>query len=146
MNKLMFVFLVACVSDSYQQEDAIFAYEDIHTEEVEDSTFAQDESTVEEDWEEAIFDPIVRAGLPEVLASGFWFAEGPVWRENGTLLLSDIPANVMYRYVDGTLDIFQHDSGESNGLFAHPDGGVLVAQHRERRIALLEQGEEAYGR
>lgn len=139
----MMVFLLGCAPELQLQEDSFDvenAYEVVEQEEesrTEEDEATQDSPTLEED----IFDPIQVAGEPVALASGFWFAEGPLWRDNGSLLLSDIPASLMYRYVDGVLDVFQYDSGESNGLFAHQDGGVLVAQHRERRIALLEQGQ-----
>ena len=87
----------------------------------------------------------------ELLAEGFTWAEGPVWVEGGYLLLSDVPANKMYRWsqADG-LSLFLDPSGYdgpdssafrepgSNGLIRGPGQTILMADHGNRAIAMLD--------
>jgi gluconolactonase len=88
----------------------------------------------------------------EKLADGFRWSEGPVWiREGGYLLLSDVPANKMYRWSrsDG-LSIFLEPSGYdgpdpaafrepgSNGLIRGPGNTILMADHGNRAVARLD--------
>ena len=49
------------------------------------------------------FDPLVpRDAVIEVLASGFVWAEGPVWlKKEQAILFSDIPRNRVMRFKDG---------------------------------------------
>jgi gluconolactonase len=88
----------------------------------------------------------------ETLAEGFTWSEGPVWVRDGEyLLLSDVPANKMYRWseTDG-LSVFLDPSGYdgsdstpfrepgSNGLIPGPPGTILVADHGNRAVARLD--------
>ena len=92
-----------------------------------------------------------QAGI-EKLADGFIWSEGPVWvREGRYLLLSDVPANKMYRWSeeDG-LSVFLDPSGHaslapsgfrepgSNGLVRGPGNSILMADHGNRAIARLD--------
>ena len=85
----------------------------------------------------------------EVLAEGFTWSEGPVWRPaSGDLLFSDVPENVVYRWSDADgLSVFlrpadaatpQH-AGEtgSNGLALDAEGNLLMAGHGTRSISRL---------
>lgn len=88
----------------------------------------------------------------ERLADGFRWSEGPVWiPEGGYLLLSDVPANKMYRWSerDG-LSVFLEPSGYtgseegifrepgSNGLIAGDGNTILLADHGNRAVARLD--------
>ena len=88
----------------------------------------------------------------EILAEGFTWCEGPVWIDQGRyLLLSDVPANRMYRWseADG-LSVFLDPSGYdgpdpsafrepgSNGLIRGPGGFILMADHGNRAVASLD--------
>jgi gluconolactonase len=86
-----------------------------------------------------------------ILASGFTWAEGPVWLANqGYLLLSDVPKNRMYRWTPGAraARLFLEPSGGSdtkglrepgsNGLKPGGPGLLLVADSGSRAIALLD--------
>lgn len=90
----------------------------------------------------------------ERLAEGFQWSEGPVWiGEGGYLLLSDVPANRIYRWSerDG-LSLFLEPSGHagpptdifrepgSNGLIRGPGNTILVADHGNRALARLDLG------
>jgi gluconolactonase len=93
----------------------------------------------------------------EKLADGFRWSEGPVWiREGGYLLLSDVPANKMYRWSphDG-LSTFLEPSGYdgpdaaafreagSNGLVRGPGNTILMADHGNRAVARLDLATKA---
>ena len=77
---------------------------------------------------EAVVDPNARI---EQLADGFDWSEGPVWiRERGYLLLSDVPANTMYRWSerDGA-SVFLRPSGYAGseaGIFREPGSNGLI--------------------
>jgi gluconolactonase len=71
------------------------------------------------------------------LASGFKFAEGPVWMTGagaaGYLVFSDVPANEMKRWdaTDG-VRTFRAPSGSANGNTRDRDGRLLTAEHAGR--------------
>lgn len=87
----------------------------------------------------------------EVLADGFSWSEGPVWRSaEGDLLFSDVPENTVYRWAEGdTLSVFLRPSGlalddghegdtGSNGLILDAEGRLLLADHGNRVVARLD--------
>ena len=101
----------------------------------------------------AALDLLIPPDAPiEKLANGFTWSEGPVWiREGGYLLLSDVPANRMYRWSqrDGLsvfLDPSGHPAGKppgfrepgSNGLIRGPGNTILMADHGNRAVARLD--------
>ena len=80
------------------------------------------------------------------VAAGLQFTEGPVWipdPENGYLLFSDIPADIIYRWAPGdSLSVFRTPSGNSNGLLLDSRGRLLACEHGGRRVSLtLDSGE-----
>ncbi len=77
----------------------------------------------------------------EQLASGFYWAEGPVWFGDGRyLLFSDIPNNRMLRWDDtsGVLSPFRQPSGHANGLARDRQGRLLACEHGTRRVTRTE--------
>ena len=87
----------------------------------------------------------------EIVASGFQFAEGPLWLEKEKmLLLSDIPANTIYKWTEtGGKELYIKPGGYtdsakrggfmgSNGLALSQDRKLLVCQHGDRRIAMMD--------
>jgi gluconolactonase len=85
------------------------------------------------------------------IADGFTWAEGPVWvARGGYLLLSDVPANRMYRWApgEGKATVFLEPSGATetnglreagtNGLKPGPTGAILAADSGDRAIVLLD--------
>lgn len=89
----------------------------------------------------------------EELAEGIEWAEGPVWDANdGALLVSDIPRNVILRWKEGEgLTLYLDRSGYtgtapftgrepgSNGLIFDGQGRLVMCQHGDRRVARREQ-------
>jgi gluconolactonase len=91
----------------------------------------------------------------EVLASGFTWAEGPVWvpdDSGGHLLFSDIPRNAVFKWKDGAgISLFLCPSGYtgyvyyglepgSNGLLLDPQGRLVSCEHGDRRVSVLTEG------
>jgi gluconolactonase len=77
----------------------------------------------------------------EQLATGFRWAEGPVWFGDGRyLLFSDIPNNRIVRWdeVTGTAGVFRHPSNFANGLARDRQGRLIACEHLTRRITRTE--------
>ncbi len=84
----------------------------------------------------------------EKRADGFGFTEGPVWCSEGYLLFSDIPNNVIYKYVPGVgASPYLHNSGYvgsnlsgetggSNGLTFDSNGRLIICQHGARQLVM----------
>jgi gluconolactonase len=96
-------------------------------------------------------DRIIEPGtFPEILAEGFEWSEGPLWLPaQRTLIFSDIPRNSIYRWdeKDG-LRLYLQPSGYtgavprggesgSNGLLLDAEGRLVLCQHGDRRMALM---------
>ncbi len=86
----------------------------------------------------------------EVFASGFIWAEGPVWvKSQNYLLFSDVPANTIFKWsAKEGLSTFLKPSGftgagtygdepGSNGLTLDQQGRLIVAEHGDRRISAM---------
>jgi gluconolactonase len=95
---------------------------------------------------------IAEDAVIEILADGFSWAEGPVWvSELDAVLFSDVPKNKIYKWNEKSgLSVFLDPSGYTgiapneknsgaNGLILDAQGNLLIAQHGDRRIALVEQ-------
>lgn len=86
----------------------------------------------------------------EVLAEGFTWSEGPLWLpQQEILLFSDVPMNTIYKWSEkGGSEIYLKPSGYTgppkegkqegaNGLLLNGDGELVLCQHGDRRIALM---------
>jgi len=101
---------------------------------------------------DAALDQIVSpTAQPEVIAEGFEWSEGPLWlAESKTLIFSDVPKNIIHQWSEEKgLSTYLTPSGYtsdtprggemgSNGLALSVDGKLLLAQHGDRRIAVME--------
>lgn len=105
------------------------------------------------------FDPALDALIGkdatiEILASGFTWTEGPVWRKDktgGHLLFSDIPRNSIFRWKEGEgISLFMRPSGYTgttyyglepgcNGLLLDPKGRLVMCEHGDRRVSVLTE-------
>ena len=77
----------------------------------------------------------------EQLATGFHWAEGPVWFGDGRFLLfSDIPNDRILRWDDcsGALAEFRRPSNNANGLARDRQGRLLACEHLTRRVTRTE--------
>lgn len=80
------------------------------------------------------------AGIERV-ATGFRWAEGPVYfRDGGFLLWSDIPNNRIMRWLedDGHVSVFRTPSNYSNGNTRDREGRLLTCEHDTRRVTRTE--------
>jgi gluconolactonase len=96
-------------------------------------------------------DQIIKPGaVIEVLAEGFDWSEGPVWIPSGNyLLFSDIPPNRIYKWSEpDSIQLYLEPSGYtgagqrggevgSNGLLLDPQGRLVLCQHGDRRVAVM---------
>jgi gluconolactonase len=86
----------------------------------------------------------------EIVADGLQFTEGPVWLDKEKMVLfSDVPANTIYKWTEAKgKEIYLSPSGYtdtakrggfmgSNALSLSKDGKLLVCQHGDRRIAIM---------
>lgn len=77
----------------------------------------------------------------ERVATGFRWAEGPVYfRDGGYLLFSDIPNNRIMRWLeeDGHLSVFRQPSNYSNGNTRDREGRLVTCEHDARRVTRTE--------
>jgi gluconolactonase len=88
--------------------------------------------------------PVPPHAMVEMIASGFQFVEGPVWKDGVGLLFSDIPANKVYQWTTGEdVLVFRSPSGNSNGLTFDERGRLVMTQTGNRRLVRIEStGEE----
>src|SRR5262249_19329441 len=77
----------------------------------------------------------------ERLATGFRWAEGPVWFSDGAhLLWSDIPNDRMLRWSEetGAVSVFRSPSNNSNGNTRDHQGRLITCEHGTRRVTRTE--------
>src|SRR4051794_26815782 len=88
----------------------------------------------------------------EELATGFKWAEGPVWFSEGKyLLFSDIPNNAVMKWKEGEgISQFMKPAGYtgkkerggkpgSNGLLLDREGRLVMCKHGDRRVSRVEK-------
>jgi gluconolactonase len=95
---------------------------------------------------------IIAAGeRPEIIAEGFEWSEGPLWLPKlKKVIFSDIPNNSIYQWSekDG-LKLYLKPSGYtdsiprggetgSNGLLLNQEGSLVLCQHGDRRMAIMD--------
>jgi gluconolactonase len=103
--------------------------------------------------EDPKLDELLPAGAGiEMVASGFDWAEGPVWdRRGGFLLFSDIPRNSIFKWThqDG-ITLYVKPSGYtgvapygkepgSNGLLIDAQGRLVAMEHGDRRVSRMDR-------
>ena len=77
----------------------------------------------------------------ERIASGFRWAEGPVWFGDMRMLLwSDIPNNAIMRWdeISGETSVFRYPANYSNGHARDRQGRLISCEHDTRRITRTE--------
>jgi gluconolactonase len=77
----------------------------------------------------------------ERIATGFRWAEGPVYfADGGYLLWSDIPNNRIMRWLeeDGHVSVFRNHSHHANGNTRDREGRLVTCEHDSRRVTRTE--------
>jgi gluconolactonase len=87
-----------------------------------------------------VFASYVMGNAPvKKLATGFDWAEGPVWfGDAGCLLFSDIPNNRIVRWTEEGLTTFRQPSNYSNGHTRDRQGRLVSCEHGTRRVTRTE--------
>lgn len=83
----------------------------------------------------------LRTAAVEKLATGFRWAEGPVWfGDQRCLIWSDIPNNRMLRWDEQTnaVTTFRQPSNHANGNTRDRQGRLVTCEHETRRITRTE--------
>ena len=80
-----------------------------------------------------------RLGLAKVerLATGFRWAEGPVWLgDTRQLVWSDVPGNCMHKWDEetGVTSVFRKPSNNGNGNTRDRQGRIVTCEHLTRRV------------
>jgi gluconolactonase len=97
-------------------------------------------------------DKIIAPGeRPEIIAGGFDWSEGPLWLPKQEMLIfSDIPKNSIYQWSEkDSLKLYLKPAGYtdsiprggetgSNGLLLNPNGKLVLCQHGDRRMAIMD--------
>ncbi len=102
-------------------------------------------------YEESLWSIISEASVIEVIAKGHDWTEGPLWLpEQEMLLYTDIPRNAIYSWKEGEeAELYLKPSGfmgekfegsepGANGLLLNREGELVLCQHGERQIALMQ--------
>ncbi len=92
----------------------------------------------------------------EVLASGFEWAEGPLWlEEQQALIFTDVPTNKIWKWTEkDSLSLYLTPSGYlgdrtdkrepgANGLALDGQGNLILCQHGERQIGKMSASLDA---
>ncbi|MCW0235492.1 MAG: SMP-30/gluconolactonase/LRE family protein [Ferrovibrio sp.] len=83
----------------------------------------------------------LRTAAVERLATGFRWAEGPVWfGDQRCLIWSDIPNNQMLRWDEqtGAVSVFRKPSHYANGNTRDRQGRLITCEHETRRVTRTE--------
>lgn len=92
----------------------------------------------------------------EILGEGFEWSEGPVWiASQNMLLFSDVPKNTIHKWTkEKGVEVYLTPSGftgdstqskepGSNGLLLDDEGNLVLCQHGDRRLAVMNSSIDA---
>lgn len=101
--------------------------------------------------DDALSNLISKDAKVEIIAEGFDWSEGPLWiEEQQMLLFSDVPKNIIYKWTEAKgKEVYLNHSGYtadeerggemgSNGLALSPEGKLLICQHGDRRVSMMD--------
>jgi len=104
-----------------------------------------------EAYDEGLWSIIPKESKIEVIAEGHDWTEGPLWLpEQEMLLYTDIPRNAVYSWKEGEKakeylkpsgfqgENFEGSEPGANGLLLNSEGKLVLCQHGERQIALMQ--------
>lgn len=142
----LFIVIVACNNPKQSEEES----EESTTITEEPSTTYPTTGSIEV-IDESFYNLIPKGAELEVLAEGFNWSEGPVWLPSeNKLVFSDVPENTVFQWEEGKeKTVYLNPSGYqgeterggemgSNGLLLSPNGQLVLCQHGDRRVAMME--------
>ena len=75
----------------------------------------------------------------DLIKDGLGWAEGPAFlKAEGGIVFSDIPADVIYIYRLGEVELYRKPSGFANGNTVDRQGRLITCEHRNRRVIRTE--------
>ena len=78
-------------------------------------------------------------GEPQLVATGFGYAEGPVWHPEGYLYFVDIPNNQLLRWGPGhQVEVVRENTNGGNGLTLDLQGRLVMCESGNGRVARTE--------
>ena len=78
---------------------------------------------------------IIESEVPEQLASGFEFTEGPLWYSSGYWIFVDIRTSRIYKLEPGgEPEIIRENSDQSNGMTFDMQGRLLICEMESRQL------------
>jgi gluconolactonase len=102
-------------------------------------------------YDQRALDIVDKEATFNILGQGYSWSEGPLWvPEENILLFSDVPTNIIYQYKpeegvteyltpSGATGIDPDDSTQGgNGLLLNSQGQLVIMQHGDRRVALMD--------
>ena len=91
---------------------------------------------------------VPKGAVPEKVADGYKFTEGPALAPDGSIYFSDIPAALTLRFdpETGETTTVEKNSGNANGLMFNHDGVLIACRHGAREVSSwsLERGAERF--
>jgi gluconolactonase len=84
---------------------------------------------------------ILETTIPERLATGFVFTEGPSWHPDGFYYFVDIRRSELHRLVPGKPpELVRRDTGEGNGTTFDLEGRLVMCEGGHRRVSRASAG------
>ena len=78
---------------------------------------------------------IIESEVPEQLASGFEFTEGPLWYSGGYWIFVDIRTSRIYKLEPGGQpEVIRENSDQSNGMTFDMQGRLLICEMESRQL------------
>ena len=91
---------------------------------------------------------VPKDAVPEKVADGYKFTEGPALAPDGSIYFSDIPAGLTLRFdpETGETTTVEENSGNANGLMFDHDGVLIACRHGAREVSSwsLERGSQRF--
>jgi gluconolactonase len=83
---------------------------------------------------------LVAGDAVEAVASGFEYAEGPVWRRDGYLVFADSARGRVHRWDPKTgTALLREPSGRASGLGFDRDGNLVACEQETRRLSRTDR-------
>lgn len=83
---------------------------------------------------------VPKDAVPEKIADGYKFTEGPALGPDGCIYFTDIPAELILKFdpASGETTTIVEKSGQANGLMFSPSGSLYACHHRFRSVTRLD--------
>jgi len=80
---------------------------------------------------------VPKDAVPEKVADGYKFTEGPALGPDGCIYFTDIPAELILKFdpKTGETTTSKEQSGNANGLMFNHDGGLIACRHGARAVS-----------